>query len=252
MKRVSGRCTPHARGATRAWGALLGIGLALISAESVVAAKPDPLESPKALPGIYAATFGRSGADFLIVQYWSKGRLFRSETIVAGHPLVTIVNGAHYYMYDTLTRKGYVVTRSAGTQAADAKRGRPFANDLDNLLEDGGELVRSEDLKGVPTDVYRVTDRFGKRTLWVTRDALKLPLRLERFNRQSGASSRLNWMDWLPGLVIPDSFFEPDARIELQRFESYEAFVAQLREGPVPPAPPLYNYLIHLQEAPER
>ena len=240
---------PNARVTLRGAHALLCIGLVLGAAAAASAAKPKQSEPSKTPSGIYTTTFGRSGADYLIVQYWSKGALFRSETIVAGHPLITIVNGAHYYMYDTLTRQGYVVKRSAATQAADTRRERPFANDLDDLLEDGGELIRSEEIQGVQANVYRVTDRLGRRTLWVTKDERQLPLRLERFERQSGISSKLSWMDWLPGLHIPDSFFEPDASIELRRFESYEAFLAQLRQEPVPPAPPLYNYLIHTQGA---
>jgi outer membrane lipoprotein-sorting protein len=222
--------------------------LLLVLGPALGAAKPEAGKASKPVPGLYAATFGRSGADYLYVQYWSKGTLFRSETVVAGHPIVTIVNGSAYYMYDTLTKLGYVVTRSAHTQAMDAKRQRPFANDLDILKEDGGELIRSEALNGVPVDVYRVTNDQGRRTLWVTRDERVLPLRLERFDRRTGAISRLDWLDWLPGLSIANNFFDPDASIELRRFDSYEDFLIALRKGPVAPAPPLFVDLVHTAE----
>jgi hypothetical protein len=59
---------------------------------------------------------------------------------------------------------------------------------------------------------------------------------------------RLDWIDWLPGLNMPDDFFAPDAAVEFRRFDSYDAFLSTLREGPVPPAPPLYNYLLDVPD----
>lgn len=195
--------------------------------------------------GFYATTVGRSAYEIVIVQYWSKGPMFRSETIVAGHPIITLVRGDEYYSWDELTGEGYVVKRTPEALAADGRRDRPFGTELEDLEAEGGELVRSETLNGVRVDVYRVTDDDGKRTLWVDAERLHLPVRLETYSRTSGRTGQLDWINWIPGLVIPDSFFEPPAGRTFRRFESYEEYLGALGNGPIPPTPPLFHYLLH-------
>jgi hypothetical protein len=200
---------------------------------------------PAGNPGFYATTVGRSTREMVVVQYWSKGPLFRSEIIIAGHPIITVVNGDDYFMWDELTKSGYVVNRTPAAVELDHQRKRPFGLELEDLIADGGEKVRSESLNGIPADVYRITDNAGRRTIWVTADKLSLPLRMETFERRSGRTGHLDWVSWLPGLVIPERFFVPPPDLELQRFDSYPEYLAAMQQGPVLPAPPLFHYLLH-------
>jgi len=197
------------------------------------------------VPGFHATTVGRSDFEVLIVQYWSKGPLFRAETMVSGHPIVTLVRGDQYYCWDALTGVGYVVRRTPAALAAEAERARPFGMELQQLLDEGGERIRSETMNGVRVDVYRVTDEEGRRTLWVDADRLGLPIRLETYDRATGRTGQLDWINWIPGLKIPDAFFAPPTGIELERFDTYEAYLQRLGTEPVPPAPPLFHYLLH-------
>ncbi|MFP6641171.1 MAG: hypothetical protein VCC04_13070, partial [Myxococcota bacterium] len=121
--------------------------LALILASPVGAARGKKEDTPNQPPdSFYSMTFGRSGLDLVVTQYWSKGPFLRSVTVVAGHPIVSIVTGKDYYTYDALTRKGYVIRRSKGSVARDDERQRPFALDLQELIDEGGEKIREETL----------------------------------------------------------------------------------------------------------
>lgn len=236
---------------------LRALGIALLAALALQLAAPAALGAKgdrkggegkggrRGTPGFFATTFGRSERELVVVHYWSKGTYFRSETIIAGHPIVTVVRDADYYTWDALTRQGYVIRRTDAAVAQDRRRKRPFGLELEDLIADGGEKIRSESLNGLPSDVYRVTDESGRRTLWVSTDPLQLPLRLETFERRSGRSGVLDWVSWMPGLVIPDDFFKPPDKLELHRFDGYEEYIERIREGPIPPTPPLFHHLLH-------
>jgi outer membrane lipoprotein-sorting protein len=200
--------------------------------------------SAHAAEGMYATTLGRSEFEARIGQFWSKGSLFRSETVLRGHPLITVVNGVFYYTYDELSGRGYAIRRSPEAVLADASRRRPFATDLDRLIADGGEKIREEQLGGIAVEVYRVTDDRGRRTLWVSADERQSPIRLETYDRVSGRMGKLDWINWLSGFPIPDAFFEPPENAKLERFESYGDFLERLVEGPIDPAPPLFRYFL--------
>lgn len=196
----------------------------------------------------YATSFGQSDSGYVVVQYWSKGARFRSEAIIAGHPITTIVNGDWYYTLDGLSGVGMAIRRSPVAIAKDAGRLRPFATEYDDMLAHGGERIRSEKMNGGDVDVYQLTDDKGRRTLWATQDENRLPVRVESFERRSGRTGRLDYVSWVPNIRIADSFFEPPSNIEIQRFESYSDYLDALRKGPVPPAPPLFGYLLHVKE----
>lgn len=206
----------------------------------------DQAESQKEPTGFYSMTFGRSGLDLVVAQYWSRGPLLRSVTVVAGHPIVTLVNGEKYYTYDALTREGYVIQRSKQVVAQDRDRIRPFATDLEELIEAGGEKVREENLNGIGVDVYRLTDEAGRRTLWVTQNNLQLPIKMEAYDRSSGRMGELDWIQWIPGISVPESFFEVPSNLDLQVFDGYVEYLKALSEGAVAPSPPLFNYLLHV------
>ncbi|MCH2186681.1 hypothetical protein MK280_12505 [Myxococcota bacterium] len=207
------------------------------------------LELPEgAVHGLYATTVGRSQSEFILVHYWSSGARFRSETIISGHPIVTLVNGKYYYTWDRLTGEGYRVERSSRAMAADKGRLRPFGLELQEILEDGGEKIRSETLNGIPVDIYRVTDEAGKRTLWVDAGRMDLPVRLESYSRSTGRTGRLDWLNWNPNLIMAETFFDPPKGLKFRRFESYEQMLESLMDGPVAPTPPLFLYLLHESE----
>lgn len=232
------------------WCRLVLVGvtaIALLLPSASLAKKDKKKDKKKGKEEIsfFATSLGRTSFEIMIVQYWSRGARFRSETVVSGHPIVTIVSDGMYYTYDALTQKGYAVPRTKAAIAEDAKRMRPFGNDLEELLADGGEKISSEVLNGVDVDVYRVTDGRGRRTLWASSGTLQVPVRLESYDRKSGRTGNLDWITWLPGLKIDETFFKPSSDLDLKRFKSYEAFMEALQEKPVEPVPPLFHYLLH-------
>lgn len=198
--------------------------------------------------GYFATTLGRSDYELVLVQYWSKGARFRAETIVTGHPIITVVDAGWYYTWDGLTGEGYAIARDEAAIAADQRRARPFGMELDELRDQGGTKIQSEELGGVQVDVYQVSDDAGRRTLWIDAER-ELPVRLETFNRATGRTGTLDWISWIPGLVIPDAFFQPTADLRLTRFESHAAYLDGLAQGPIPPAPPLFHYLLQDRNA---
>ena len=215
-------------------------------ASAAVADERDKFQEP---PGsYYAMTLGRSGFDLVVASYWSLGPLLRSQTVVAGHLIVTLVDKKYYYTYDALTRKGYRIGRSKKAIAQDAGRLRPFALDYVDLIAEGGEKVREETLNGIRVDVYRATDEKGRRTLWVTQNSLKFPVKLESYNRKSARTSVLDWVQWIPAIDLEKEFFEPPSDMDLRRFDDYGEFREALKEGTVEPSPPLFQYLLHTWE----
>jgi hypothetical protein len=179
-----------------------------------------------------------------VEHFWSKGRRLRVHTVLAGHPVVTIVNGDRYYVLDELTGTGVAIRRNPAARRADAGGARPFGNDAERILREGGEKVRSERLAGTSCDVYRITDAKGRREVWVTQEEPRLPVRVEIFERISGRSGRHDYLDWSRDVPMPDAFFEPDPRFTIESLE-YEEYLTKATEGPVGPAPVFYSDLLH-------
>ena len=164
---------------------------------------------------------------------------------MGGHQIVTIVNGKTYYAYNSLTREGVAIRRSAAAIAADSPDRRPFGNELETMISQGAEKVREEVVLGTLCDVYQVTDEAGRRVLWVSRGEWELPVRIEIYNRKSGERKHTDFMDWSSGLPIKDVFFVPNAAVAFERF-TLEAYLRHTREiGPVGSVPVLYADLLH-------
>jgi outer membrane lipoprotein-sorting protein len=223
------------------------IGSALLLGSFVPAAAAD--DEPQEDAGskstnwyVSAVVSGRSG--YRVTHYWSSGRNLRAQTLVGIHPFTTIVRGDRYWVYDELLKEGIEIKRSALALAEDAKRNRPFANDLEELVQANGEKVETGMLSGVPAEVWRLTDATGRRTVWVAVSEPKVPLRVENFDRESGDSAVLNYSNWASNFDLPDSTFEPPADLRLQKFE-YDEFVEKSLEGLIGPAPILYPKLLH-------
>src|SRR5436309_3679663 len=123
----------------------------LLSAAPSAAAEKDAKDAPakpSGPPTWYAQALTRGEAGLNVTHFWSKGAMLRSETVVAGHKIVTIVRGERYYAYDGLTGEGLSIRREPATAAADRPDQRPFAREYDILIGQGAELVREETLLG--------------------------------------------------------------------------------------------------------
>ena len=87
----------------------------------------------------YAMSLTRAANNAVVTHYWSHDRKFRSETVVAGHRVVTIVNGKDYYALDPVAGVGLRIDRSPRAIADDAANERPFATDWEEMKKKGAE-----------------------------------------------------------------------------------------------------------------
>ncbi|RIL06707.1 MAG: hypothetical protein DCC71_05945 [Proteobacteria bacterium] len=233
-------------------GAFVAALLAVVTGVAgVAAAKPEEKQAPAAKEAAapdtwYAQRVTHGDAPVAVEHFWSKGRKLRAEMVVQGMPVLTLVNGDRYTIIDATNLVGVAIRRAPEAVAADAKqpKERPFGREGDDLLKLGGELVRSDHHGGQPCRVLRHTDDRGRREVWVTDDKRKLPLKLEFFARESGTHTISDYIDWLSGMELPDAFFEPDPRVQLEAIE-YADYVKRSGEGPVGPAPVLFSPLLH-------
>jgi len=196
-------------------------------------------------PTWYAQALSRGPGGLNVTHFWSKGASLRAETVIAGHKIVTIVHRDTYFAYDVLLRNGLAITRAEKALALAVGERRPFGNEAEGILRQGAELVREEDILGRACDVFRVTDTRGRREVWVTKDAARLPLHMEIYHRTSGTRQSTDYLNWQTGLPVPDEFFEPEPEIVFERF-GFEEYVRHTAlEGPVGPVPVLYGDLLH-------
>jgi hypothetical protein len=179
-----------------------------------------------------------------VENFWSKGSRLRAHTVVAGRPILTLVNGEFYTVIDELAATGVAIRRSPAAIAADAKRGRPFGREGERLLAEGAEKVGRETIMGRDCDVYRLTTGGGRREACLLQDPPRVPVRAEEFDRARGATVQVRFLDWSRGFPVADAFFEPDPRIAIERVE-YADYLERAPKGPVGPAPVLYRDLLH-------
>ena len=74
--------------------ALLGLALAFVLG---------PAADAGAQEIWYAEKFRAGDVPVSVEQLWSRGSLFRSETVINGHPIVNLVSGTRYVIIDRLT-----------------------------------------------------------------------------------------------------------------------------------------------------
>jgi hypothetical protein len=192
----------------------------------------------------HASTFVSGSMGLRVIDYWSKGSWMRANTLIGGHPITTIVRGDRYVAFDPLRGEGISIRRSSRALADDATRKRPFGNDLEELVDEGGERVENVRLSGVDAAMWRVTSKAQRRTVWVRRNKPVLPLRVETFDRASSQTISLDYANWLQGLEISDAFFDPPAGLTIVELE-YDAYLVASAEGPVGAVPVLYPDLLH-------
>jgi hypothetical protein len=235
------------RGPLRLLALALGVGL-------VAAPGPAPADDPKpasaAQPTSYHATaFVRGDIGLRVIDYWSQGANMRARTLIAGRPITTIVRGDRYIVYDGLAREGFDVERSAAAQAADRGRTRPFAIEVEEIVRDGGEKIEDVALGPLPGEVWQVTDERGRRKAWVSARPPRVPIRVQTYDRGTGADIEIDYSNWVFSLELPEAFFTAPKDVSLRRFD-YDAFVQWVLDGGQVSAPVLYPDLLYGGGAP--
>jgi hypothetical protein len=239
------------------FGPLLCVTIALLSAcllphgSTSTARAEDAKGATAAAPAgpntWHATTFVRGGMGLRVIRYWSKGDWMRAETLIGGHPIVTIVRDGEYIGYDELAGQGVRVRRAPEAIAADAKRERPFGNDLGEVQSQGAQKVEDVSLGGGEVEVWSRTDEAGRRKLWITKNEPRLPIRLETFVRAGAETITTEYSDWARGLAIPDAFFDVPANVKIENYD-YAAFIEASSKGPI--APILYPDMLHGTDLP--
>jgi hypothetical protein len=246
----------------RAAARLLLAGAALLAPpadaraqEPAKAAQPAPAEaerpparsgarSPSAskAPTWFAAALAHSELGLNVAYFWSKGPWLRAETVIGGRKVVSLVVGDTYYAYDATSLDGVAIGRSRAAIAKDAPDRRPFGRDLEVIERQGGEKVGEEEVGGRVCERYRVTDAAGRREVWVTKDELQLPVKLEIYARPTGKTIHTDYVNWSAALALDDGFFQPEPGVRFQRL-SYEEYAAR-QFTPIGPVPILYMDLL--------
>ena len=220
------------------------VGCAMVLCAGLVGGAADAQEAKESVTW-YAQALVRSEGALQVTYYWSKGRNLRVETVIGWHRVVNLVNGNTYYAYDVPMQKGVAIQRAEAALADDASGERPFGQELQILLAQGAEKVGSETVMGAACDLYRVTDKAGKREVCVSPDEHQLPRHTESYLRGRDARFFTDYVDWLRDVPIPDSFFEPEAGIQFERYTLEEFLIRSAREGARSPAPLMFNDLLH-------
>ncbi len=227
---MNGKLGAPMRRATRISGIVLGLLLAAAAAA--------------AQGSWYAEKYRAGDVPVSVEQLWSRGPLFRSETVINGHPIVNLVVGDRYVIIDRLTGKGVSIVRHPkAVREAEAGR-RPFGNELTELTRAGGEFVRQEDFAGNRCDLYRLTSHEGRREVCATTDDEKLPVLTRVWMRRTQRQAESRYVNWTRQVDVPESFFAPDPRIPLQEI-TYQEYVDRAPKDLELPAPPLYHDLLH-------
>jgi hypothetical protein len=218
---------------------------ALLCAGDGLAQKP--ASPPKPAPGPstwFVQTLSHSDSGLNVAYFWSKGAKLRTETVIGARRVTTIVSGNTYYAYDAVGQVGIAVGRSPKAIAADAGGERPFGREFENLIQRGAEPVRDDRIMGRDCEVYRLTDAVGRRELCVTKDKLRLPVRVTVYRRDVQTTTTTDFVNWLTGLPIADNFFEAESTVALERLD-FETYSKRTAAGePIGPVPVLYTDLL--------
>jgi len=260
-RRREGKKLPKGMHAFRRWSLALMGALALFAAAALDAppsvAKERDEKKPTAAEASesgartrgetwYTTTVARHDRGVMVVNYWSKGPLFRAETILSGHRISSVINGDRYYIFDSVLGTGLSIERSKRAVAEDVGRGRPFGTEWQEIVDKGGEVIRGGEVPSIGLDyeLYQVTNEEGRKQVLVTANELRLPLRVETFVRSAGETSTVEYTGWQRGLAISDFFFEPPAGIDFEEL-TYEQYVRSVGGIPRGPAPVFYSHLLH-------
>ena len=239
-------CPNRCRRLSRGSGAFGLFAVLLLWGLPLCAAAQDASESANATAlenTWYGMTISQNVTGFVVTHFWSKGPSMRAEVVVAGRRIVTIVTPTLYYPLDLTRGTGLGIARSDLAKAADATRARPFGDEYAAILRGGGEFVAEETLAKQSVNLYRLTNDAGRIQVWATKN-MHLPVRVERWDRKTGNRDHVDYVDWLRGFPIDDSFFEPPEGLDLEVVD-YSSYVSRAMSEPMGPAPPLYAHLLH-------
>ena len=75
-------------------------------------------------------------------------------------------------------------------------------------------------------------------------EVLRIPLRVEVFDRQTGTQRTTDYVNWQSDLVIPDAFFAPDSHAALTEMDYTEYLRRTVAEGTVGPVPVFYTHML--------
>jgi hypothetical protein len=219
--------------------------LAWAALQAATAGAADPEPAAASGPSTwFAQVFAHSDAGLNVTYFWSEGAKLHAETVIGGRRITTLVSGDTYYAYDAVGQSGVAIKRGPNAIAADARGQRPFGREFENLVEQGAERIREENVMGRPCEVFRLTDALGRRELWVTKDQLRLPVRVVVFRRDTGTTVTTEFLNWLTGLKIADGFFQPESGIQLERLD-FDSYMRRSATGePIGPVPVLYTDLL--------
>lgn len=191
-----------------------------------------------------ASRLTQSDTGTLVEYLWSKGGRMRTQAVIAGRPVVTLVNETRYIIIDVMGNEGVSIERSETARRQDANRARPFGNEAAQFIAAGAEKVEGGVTSGRETSRYRITDSAGRREVWVTEGDVELPVEVYHYYRNTGTELRIRYLGWSPGVPIPDWFFEPPANATIEAV-TYDEYVERSKKEPVGPAPPFYAELLH-------
>jgi outer membrane lipoprotein-sorting protein len=203
-----------------------------------------PVAAQEASDTWYAERIISGDTPPIVEHLWSKGPKLRAETVIRGHPIVTLVNGERYMTLDKILNTGVSIQRSPDAIREDAERSRPFGNEGSILQEAGGEKVSTEKVGGRPCELYRLTNNEGRQEVCVSRDQARLPLQFKVWRRKSGKEALTRYLDWTSGLALSDEFFEPDPAVTLEHL-SYDDYLRRAVNEQIGPAPPFFRDLLH-------
>lgn len=175
--------------------------------------------------------------------FWAKGRSLRALTIVRSRPIITMVHRDWYYVLDEIGGKGIAIQRGTQALREDASGMRPFGMEATLIVQQGAEKVRTESLQGQLVDVWRLTDQKARREVWTAADRPDIPLMVEVFDRATSEKRTVRYIDWAWEIKIPERFFRPDARYELERL-SYDEYLRRTAEANLY-LPVFYSSLLH-------
>jgi hypothetical protein len=204
-----------------------------------------PLEAAAQPVQTWAASrLTQSDSGNLVEYLWAKGNRMRSQTVIAGRPVITLVNENRYIIIDLLNKEGVSIERSPTARRQDAQRSRPFGNEAAQLIEAGAEKVEGGVESGHEASRYRLTNETGRNEVWVTDGEYELPVEVYRYYRNTASEMRVRYLGWSPGVPLPDWFFEPPADVTLEAV-TYDEYIERSKTEAIGPAPPFYSELLH-------
>lgn len=193
----------------------------------------------------YAQRLSTGDVSLGFEHLWSRGASLRAEVVLGGRPILTVVHKNRYIVVDKLAGTGISVERHENAQRTPAAPGRPFGfgDELESLLEEGGEYVGDETFQGVRCRLHRLTGQVGRQEVCVQEEGNGLPLYIKHWSRDSNREILVQYLNWVHAFETGPDFFAPDPRVQLREYR-YADFIKAASQGEVK-EPVLYPRLIH-------